>query len=189
MQAAARLDARALLALYGGSHGAWAWLMIALTAIGSGWAALLLLPMMAHRRTRRFAIALAAGLVVQSALVDAVKALTGRVRPWIALGLPPPIGEPRGGSFPSGHASGSFCVATFLAVTLPVVWHAPRGRVRLAVVGCMVLAALIAFSRVYLGAHFPGDVLGGAVLGAVCGAVAGRLYASRAQLTFRVPLP
>jgi undecaprenyl-diphosphatase len=39
------------------------------------------------------------------------------------------------------------------------------------------LAVLIAVSRVYLGAHFPSDVLAGAILGALVGALAGGLYA------------
>ena len=57
-------------------------------------------------------------------------------------------------SFPSGHSATSFACATTLALAFP----------RLAV-PLYVLAAAIAYSRVYVGVHYPLDVLGGAVLG------------------------
>jgi membrane-associated phospholipid phosphatase len=69
--------------------------------------------------------------------------------------LPEPIVEaPATYSFPSGHATVSFACATVLALAVP------RLRVPL-----IVLAVLISFSRVYVGVHYPGDVLAGAVLG------------------------
>ena len=57
-------------------------------------------------------------------------------------------------SFPSGHAATSFACAATLA------WLTPLSPVAL-----YALAALIAFSRVYVGVHYPLDVIGGAVLG------------------------
>jgi undecaprenyl-diphosphatase len=57
-------------------------------------------------------------------------------------------------SFPSGHTATSFACATVLSSV------APRWRVPF-----FVLAALIGFSRVYNGMHYPTDVLAGAVLG------------------------
>jgi undecaprenyl-diphosphatase len=172
------LDRQALAAIYGGARGPYGPAMVAFTVLGSGWAALLLVPLIGWSRTRRFASALAVAIVVQAVWVWAVKLAVGRVRPWIALGLAPPLGAPHDGSFPSGHASGSFCVAAFLAVALPFVWRAPAWKVRLASLGALAVAALIALSRVYLGAHFPSDVLAGAVGGAGFGAVAGGLYLS-----------
>ena len=171
------IDVRALLAMYGGAHGTWSALMTALTLVGEGWTALLLLPMLWHVRTRAFAGPLAAGVAAQGVLVWALKALIGRTRPWIALGLPAPIGSPHDCSFPSGHAAGGFCVAMFLAVALPVAWPASPGRARLVTFVAFVYAALVASSRVYLGAHFPSDVLVGGLLGAAVGLVAARAYA------------
>jgi undecaprenyl-diphosphatase len=169
-----RLDHRALLHVYGGMHGTWAPWMIALTDLGSGWTAALLLPLMGWSRSRRFALALFYAIVVQSTLVWEIKRLVGRLRPWLELGWPAPIGSPHDGSFPSGHAAGSFCVAAFLVVVLR---SRPRSRATaLVIAGLLLLAALIALSRVYLGAHFPGDVLGGALLGASVGAIAAGLY-------------
>ncbi|HEX8795427.1 MAG TPA: phosphatase PAP2 family protein [Polyangiaceae bacterium] len=175
----ASVDVRALLALYGGAHGYLFAPMLALTIVGGGWAALLLVPLLLHARTRAFALPLAIAVVTQALLVSAIKAIVGRARPWIALGLPAPFGAPHDGSFPSGHAAGNFCVAAFLAVALPAVWpHAPaRARVFTAVAA--VYAALVAASRVYLGAHFPSDVIAGAVLGVLVGGAAGVLYVRR----------
>jgi undecaprenyl-diphosphatase len=171
------LDLRALFAVYGGAHGTFAALMTALTLVGEGWSALLLLPLLGYARTRRFASLLSIAIVSQAVVVWAMKAAIGRVRPWIALGLPAPVGSPHDFSFPSGHASGSFCLAAFLALALPAAWPAsPRGA-RLVCGVAFVYAALVASSRVYLGAHFPSDVLFGAVLGAGIGAVAGVAYA------------
>jgi undecaprenyl-diphosphatase len=171
------LDVRALLAVYGGAQGAWGVPMLVATFIGEGWSALLLLPLLVWPRTRRFAAALTLGVAAQALLVVAIKAAVGRVRPWITLGLPPPVGLPHDGSFPSGHAAGSFCVATFLALALPVAWPEARGRARAVALFAVALAALIAASRVYLGAHFPSDVVAGATLGALFGALAAALYA------------
>jgi undecaprenyl-diphosphatase len=176
------LDVRALLAFYGGAHGSFAPLMTLLTLAGEGWSALLLLPMLWYARTRRFAGMLSAAIVAQAVLVWALKAATGRVRPWIALGLPAPVGSPHDFSFPSGHAAGSFCLAAFLALALPVAWPGSPGRARLASVAAFVYAALVASSRVYLGAHFPGDVLFGALLGGGIGAAAGLAYIRRTPL-------
>ena len=173
------LDVRTLLAMYGGTHGTWSALMTALTVLGEGWSALLLLPMLWHVRTRAFAGPLAAGVVLQAVLVWALKAVIGRTRPWIALGLPAPIGSPHDCSFPSGHAAGAFCVAMFLAVALPVAWRETPARARVVTVCAFVYAALVASSRVYLGAHFPSDVVAGALLGGAVGVVAAGVYARR----------
>lgn len=170
------LDARALLAIYGGAHGAWAVPMVAATLLGEGWTSAALLPLLAWSRTRRFAGLLTAGIVTQAILVKALKEAFGRVRPWIALGLPAPIMSPHDPSFPSGHAAGCFCVAAFLALALPVAWPGARGWARAVVVLAGLLAVLIALSRVYLGAHFPSDVAVGALLGTLVGALAGAVY-------------
>ena len=69
--------------------------------------------------------------------------------------MPEPLLEaPSTFSFPSGHATVAFASATILALAVP--------RLRWPL---FALAALIAFSRVYVGVHYPGDVLAGAVLG------------------------
>ena len=130
-------------------HGRWAPVMIALTILGAGWTAAR--SRAARRGTRTRALRRARSrsrFVVAGDVVWALKAAVGRVRPWIALGLPAPIGAPHDGSFPSGHAAGSFCVAAFLAVVLPVVWPDSRrfARTRLRLLG-LALAACHRASR------------------------------------------
>lgn len=167
---------RALFALYGGMGGAWAPLMVVVTVLGGGWGSLALVPILWRAATRRFALALGVAIAVQAVLVWAMKLVVGRVRPWIALGLPPPIGAPHDGSFPSGHAAGCFCVVGFLAVALPAMWPAQPAKARWIVGAAAVMAALVALSRVYLGAHFVSDVVGGAMLGGTIGVVGGVVY-------------
>jgi membrane-associated phospholipid phosphatase len=62
---------------------------------------------------------------------------------------------PGSGSFPSGHAASAFAFATGVARVVPAAGLPLR-----------VLAAVVAYSRVHTGVHYPGDVLAGAILGA-----------------------
>jgi undecaprenyl-diphosphatase len=74
--------------------------------------------------------------------------------PTIVLDPEPLVGIPTTSSFPSGHTSTSFACAFVISRLAP----------RLTVY-VFVLAALIGFSRIYVGVHYPLDVLAGAVLG------------------------
>jgi undecaprenyl-diphosphatase len=76
--------------------------------------------------------------------------------PTVVLDPEPLVGVPSTSSFPSGHTSTSFACAYVISRLAP----------RLTVY-VFVLAALIGFSRVYVGVHYPLDVLAGAVLGLV----------------------
>ena len=95
-----------------------------------------------------------------------LKALLRRDRPPVLDPDPLPLVHlPVTYSFPSGHATVSFACATVLAVAVPRLW-----------IPLYVLATLIAFSRVYVGVHYPGDVIVGAALG-VAIAIALRMLA------------
>lgn len=179
MDPLALLDRSVFHAIYGGADGRWGLAMTCLTWMGAGWSALLLLPLLAHVPTRAFASRLTLAVAAQCVLVWGLKALFGRVRPWVALGLATPPGAPSDPSFPSGHAAGAFCLAAFLVVVLPSAWPSRPRLARAVGAGVLVYAALVASSRVYLGAHWPGDVLAGALLGAAVGALVARAHVRR----------
>jgi undecaprenyl-diphosphatase len=69
-----------------------------------------------------------------------------------------PVGCTGSYSFPSNHAFNNFAAATFIYRFFPKLKWA-----------LFITAVLIAVSRVYLGLHYPSDVLGGAILGSISG--------------------
>ena len=85
-----------------------------------------------------------------------VKNLVARTRPYeVVEGLVPLISKPTDYSFPSGHTCASFACTLVLYRILPKKYGVPA----------VLLAALIAFSRLYVGVHYPTDVLGGLAVG------------------------
>ena len=97
-----------------------------------------------------------------------LKHLVERPRPWLTVeGLTPLIAEHDPNSFPSGHTSASFAAASAWCRTLPRRWMG---------VTAVVLAALMGFSRLYVGVHFPSDVLAGVLVGLFCGWLACLLW-------------
>lgn len=130
-----------------GDHGL---LWIALCAL------LLLWP-----KTRRAGLAGAFALLLSLLCTNIVlKHLLSRPRPWLVLeGLIPLVAEPDPNSFPSGHSSAAIAAAAAWWHYLPRPW-------RLAAAGAAVLMAL---SRLYVGVHFPTDVLCGILVGLLCG--------------------
>ena len=94
-------------------------------------------------------------VILAEAISGGLKPLLRRDRPVASETDPLPLVDvPATYSFPSGHATVSFACATILTFAVP----------RLAV-PFYALAALIAFSRVYVGVHYPSDIVVGAVLG------------------------
>lgn len=88
----------------------------------------------------------------------------------------------RGGSygFPSCHAANTFAVATYLSYVF-------RHR-RLAVISLFAWAAVNCYSRVYLGVHYPGDILVGAIIGAFMGYISFRAVKMVGLWIFHHPL-
>lgn len=76
-------------------------------------------------------------------------------------------------SFPSGHSSVSFAAAVVMFLCLPRKFGVPA----------LVLAALIAFSRLYVGIHYPTDVTFGIISGSVIGYVVGTMGKKYLKIT------
>ena len=102
------------------------------------------------RRATPFVLVLLADAAADG-LATLLKLVVGTRRP---SGGGPLIAIPHSDSFPSGHAATSFACATVLTALVPRA--APA---------FYVLALAIGYSRVYVGVHWPLDVVGGAVLG------------------------
>jgi undecaprenyl-diphosphatase len=99
----------------------------------------------------------------------ALKLLSDRPRPYIAHPEQEPLRHAAlDVSLPSGHAATSFAAAVVLARYVP-----PRVAPLL-----FVLAALVGWSRVYVGVHYPSDIVAGALLGVAVGLTAPRLLAA-----------
>ncbi|MBQ3222582.1 MAG: phosphatase PAP2 family protein [Clostridia bacterium] len=133
-----------------------------ISALGNGgvfWIALSLL-LMCFRKTRKAGFAAAVALALMQISGNMViKPLVERARPCdIEQAVEMIVGRPHGYSFPSGHTASSFAVVFALFYVRSRLW-----------VPSFLLAAPIAFSRMYLFVHYPTDILGGILLGMVCG--------------------
>jgi len=135
---------------------------VGLSAIGyfgAVWIVLAVAISLATRRNVGFPVLLTASIVWSADLLAlAIKAGVERRRPSLSVPQADPLLGAGGWSFPSGHAATAFAGA----VSLTYLWR--RGAPLF-----FLLAAAIAFSRVYVGVHYPGDVLAGAALGTAVG--------------------
>lgn len=116
--------------------------------------------MLFFRKTRATGVimlaAMALGLLVGEL---GLKNTICRTRPFLVnTSVKPFIHAPLSYSFPSGHTTASFAAALVIAVRQKRGWA----------VAAYVLAALIAFSRLYNYVHYPTDVLAGMILGTLC---------------------
>jgi undecaprenyl-diphosphatase len=103
-----------------------------------------------RRRPPLFALTVALAFGLSSLCSSTLKVVVDRQRP----GGETVIDLPSSASFPSGHATTAFAAAVALSMLVPrMAWWA------------LPLAALISYSRVYLGVHYWSDVLAGAALG------------------------
>ena len=92
-----------------------------------------------------------------------LKNVVGRIRPYeIIPGLECIVKHATDPSFPSGHTGASIAAATAYLKTLPKKFSIPA----------MVVAILIGLSRLYIGIHYPTDVIAGAMTGAALGILA-----------------
>ena len=115
--------------------GGWFWIVLGVV---------LLIP----KKTRKSGFTALLALIIGSVITNLVlKTAVARIRPLVK--------KLRDYSFPSGHTCASFSCAVVYYKMYPDI----KGK------GAMVLAVLIALSRLYVGVHYPTDVLGGAIVG------------------------
>ena len=114
--------------------------------------------MLCFKKYRKCGIAVLIALIACLILGNGIlKNLVARSRPcWIDERVKLLIAVPRDYSFPSGHTFSSFAAAICI-----IYFHKKEG------IAALVLAVLIAFSRLYLFLQYPTDILGGIALGAV----------------------
>ena len=123
--------------------------------IGAVWIAVAVVAAVVQRRPTLFMLTTAAVLFAD-VIATGLKFATDRPRPYVAFREQEPLLEtPLDLSLPSGHAATSFAGATMLAFLLGRRWAAVL----------LVLALLVASSRVYVGVHYPLDVAAGALIG------------------------
>ncbi len=134
-------------------------IMTFITSLGNNayfWIATILI-LFCFKKTRKVAIVAAVSMGVCFLINNGIlKTLVDRTRPYDAVnGLVPLVERMHDSSFPSGHTSISFSVAMIYYFMLDK-------RIGIA---SLVLATLIGFSRLYVGVHYPTDVLAGCIVG------------------------
>ena len=134
-------------------------IMIFITSLGNGgmiWIAAtiaLLIPKKTRKAGVVSAVALLGSLIINN---NIVKNIVQRPRPFVTFtDLQIIIPTPSEFSFPSGHTSSSFAAAAVFYRHLPKKLGIPS----------VILAGLIGFSRLYVGVHYPTDVIAGVLMG------------------------
>ena len=138
------------------------WIMLGLTQIGNFIFALVVAMILFLIGNYLLAYELVLGILTLGLLVQIMKILIRRVRPYNKLENIRIVGSRASGhSFPSGHTGQSFLMATLMAHYYNVdiyLWFVLYG-----------IALLVGITRIYVGMHYPRDVIGGAILGTVWG--------------------
>jgi undecaprenyl-diphosphatase len=155
-----KFDIRVREAVHSLASGPLTSVMLVVTQMGSS---LVLLPLGAFMMWRliaadrkRAAMIFVAACVGAGALTEVLKLAFRRTRPLAYFGY----AEPSSYSFPSGHSIMSACFYGIVAAVLTVNIQSRRKRAAIWA-GAVLMALSIGFSRVYLGVHYPTDVLAG----------------------------
>ena len=135
-----------------------------ITNVNNWYIAYIILLLIAFIKGGRAGKIMVIGVLILITLTDQVssnilKELVHRLRPCLALpDALTPMGCTGTYSFPSNHAFNNFAAAIFIYRFFPKLNWA-----------LLITAILISLSRIYLGLHYPSDVLGGAILGSISG--------------------
>ena len=148
-------------------------------------AVLLILP-----RTRKTGIIAATSIALEALLTNVlIKNLVARTRPYDAIeGLENLIEKQKDFSFPSGHTGSAFAVmgAIFLVAVLGLPAIAKTGEFKRIKTSrtFKIWAVILGFSRLYVGVHYPTDVIGGLLLGVATSFIAYFLFRAGLKIYF-----
>lgn len=120
------------------------------------------LVLLLFRQTRKAGFSALCAMLIGLVVVNfTIKPLVARARPWLVIeNFVNLVPERDPNSFPSGHTNAAFAFAIAVCLSAPKRWMK---------ITAVCLAAVMGLSRLYVGVHFPSDVLAGAVVGSLCG--------------------
>lgn len=157
------------------------WTLSVIGVLGIVWICLAAVMAAWAPRLRPAAWQVVLAVVLAQVLASGVlKPVFARARPFVGVDDVRVVGyRSASHSFPSGHAASSFAAATVFAFAVRRRWP------------YLVLASLIALSRIYVGVHYPLDIVGGTLLGVGLGILVtgGRAWYSRGSFSERSTVP
>ena len=108
---------------------------------------------------RREGVLVIASVIIGTVFTAPIKIIVNRPRPYFTLNKVVPLETETGSSFPSGHSMRAFTLASVLSSsrTLEIILY--------------LYAFIIAFSRIYIGVHYPLDVIVGGIIGWITGKI------------------
>ena len=120
------------------------------------------LVMLLFKSTRKAGFSALCAMLIGLVVVNlTIKPLIARERPWLVIeNFVNLVEEHDPKSFPSGHTNAAFAFALALCMTAPKRWMK---------ITAVCMAVVMGLSRLYVGVHFPSDVLVGALIGSLCG--------------------
>ncbi|HEY4537068.1 MAG TPA: phosphatase PAP2 family protein [Erysipelothrix sp.] len=122
---------------------------------------LIILFLFFYKKKKETAVLAVVAIVIELIIVSLIlKPIFSRPRPFLVDPIDLLISRPQGSSFPSGHSASSFAVAVLLF----------REKVKFRV-PILIVAFLMAFSRLYVFVHYPSDVVVGSIIGILIGLV------------------
>jgi undecaprenyl-diphosphatase len=118
---------------------------------------------------RKKALVIFISVALTAILANIIKYTTDLPRPHELYPFIEKIGSGGSPSFPSGHTADAFA----FAMTISLLWRNWK-----VIIPGFIWAALVGYSRMALGVHFPSDVLAGALIGIICAVATYRVYKS-----------
>ncbi len=124
-------------------------------------------------KAKKVAILGLIALFISNVAVYLLKPIIAEPRPFLVLGnVHQLITETEIYSFPSGHTANSFAVATLIGLKYSLKFRNKKFRL---IYPLIAFAVVIGFSRIYIGVHYPLDVIFGALIGVTCALIALKL--------------